>query len=137
MDEENNLKIIYISYIGTDVDGLNVYHFLLSDEPDKVYSEDWGEIPAGNIRNDLLIPDNSQYQYIKELKTDLNLVLAQDNNCFSMQDCRDHVVCLAYEDINGYEEYPEPYRIVIQFGDYIDDIEDMLNERGYDLKFVD
>lgn len=137
MEESNNdLKVVYISYIGMDIDGLNVYHFLLAENDEDVFSEGWDDCPAGNIRNDILIPDRSQYQYVKELKTNINLVLAQDNNCFTMQDCRDGVVALAYEDINGYEEYPEPYRIVIHFGDNLQDVEDMLSERGLTLKYI-
>lgn len=134
--DTSNLKIIYIQHIGKNSEGYNIYHFLLSENDEDTFMEDWAEKPASNIPNDRLIPDESQYEYIKELKTDIILDLMQDNTCFSFQDCRDQIVALAYENLDDAEVYPEPFRVVIHFGDYIDDVERMLAKRDMRMKFV-
>lgn len=139
--EENNnggleLRVIYVVHVGTDSDGLNIYHLLVSEDADNAWGECWEQPPAGNVPGKILMPDVSQYSYIKELKTEISLNLAQDNTCFSMQDCRDGIVALAYEDISSYDDYPEPFRIVIRFGDLIDDVDATLSERGLMTRFV-
>lgn len=135
-ENEDELKVVYIIYVGKNTDGKNIYHFLLSDNTEDTFTEDWAEKPASNIPNDLLLIDEKQYDYIKELKTDIVLDLAQDNSCFSMQDCRDHIIALAYENLDDAETYPEPVRIVIHFGDKIEDIERMLAQRNMLMKNV-
>ena len=83
-----------------------------------------------------LKPDEGQYEYIKQLKTDVQLDLAQYSCCTSLQDCKDRIIALAYENLDEAEEYPEDGRIVIHFGDYIDDVESMLARRDMRMKFV-
>lgn len=83
-----------------------------------------------------LTPEDDMYEYIAELKTDLILDLAQDNCCFSMQDCRDNVVALASENLEEAEEYPEEGRIVIHFGDTVDEVEKMLAKRDILINYI-
>lgn len=134
--DSTDLKVVYVLYVGKNSDGLNLYHFLLSDNTTDTFMEDWAEKPAANIPNDRLLLDDSQYEYVKELKTNITLDLMQDNSCFSFQDCRDQIVALAYESLDEAELYPEPFRIVIHFGDLIDDVERMLAQRDMFMKFV-
>ena len=129
-------KVVYIIYVGKDIDDKNIYQFILSNNPDDVFSEGWGEKPASNIPKSILMIDEDMYEYVKELKTDMMLDLAQDNSCFSMQDARDNIVALAYENIDNYEEYPEEGRIVIHFGESIDEVEKKLAKRNLFLKFI-
>lgn len=132
--DTHDLKIVYIVYMGKDHDNKNVYQFLLAKDESEVWGEDWNEKPAANCR--FLTPTEDMYEYVKELKTDIKLDLAQDNTCVSMQDVRDHVQCLASENLDNYEEYPENGRIVIQFGDILYDIEKLLGKRDLHMKFV-
>lgn len=134
--ETSELKIIYVLYVGKNTDNLNVYHFLLDENSEDVFSEGWNEKPSCNINPEILKPDNEQYEYVKELKTNIKLDLAQDSCCTSMQDCRDHIIALAYENLDDAEEYPDDGRIVIHFGDYIDDVETMLARRDMRMKFI-
>lgn len=129
-------KVVYIIYVGKDVDNKNIYQFILSNNPDDVFSEGWGEKPASNIPKSILMIDEDMYEYVKEVKTDITLDLAQDNSCFSMQDARDNIVALGYENIDNYEEYPEKGRIVIHFGESIDDVEKKFAKRDLYLKFI-
>lgn len=134
--DSTDLKVVYVLYVGKNSDGLNLYHFLLSDNTTDTFMEDWAEKPAANIPNERLLLDDSQYEYVKELKTNITLDLMQDNSCFSFQDCRDQIVALAYESLDEAELYPEPFRIVIHFGDLIDDVERMLAQRDMFMKFI-
>ena len=134
---QDNLKVVFILYVGTDSEGMNIYHFMLSEDDSETFAEGWAEKPSCNENISSLMIDSSMYQYIKELKTTLILDLAQDNCCYSMQDCRDHIVALAYENLDNAEEYPEPCRIVIHFGDYINDVEKMFAQRDLSLKYIE
>lgn len=134
--ETSRLKVVYIVYVGKDTENKNVYHFLLSENSEDTFAEGWNEKPSCNISPDILKPDDSQYEYVKELKTDIKLDLASEGCCTSLQDARDRIIALAYENLDEAEEYPEEGRIVIHFGDYIDDVESMLAKRNMRMKFV-
>lgn len=135
VNEGNLLSVVFVKYLGSDIDGTRIYHFYLSSNPDDVFSEGWGEVPACNVPRTLIDLDTEMYEYTVELKTDIKLDLAQDCCCFSMQDSRDHIVALAFENLDTAEEYPEP-RIIIHFGDYIDDVEKMFAKRDIRLRYV-
>ena len=140
-NEENNmdeikspLKVIYVLYIGKNTDNDNIYHLLITTDSEKTWAEGWENVPAGIIRH--LTPEDDMYEYVAEIKTEIKFNLAQDNTCFSMQDCRDKVIALASEDLSDYEEYPEDGRIVIHFGDLIDDVEKMFAKRDIVMKYI-
>ncbi len=132
--DSNELKVVYVLYIGKDCDNNNIYQFLIANDESEVWAEDWNEKPASNCR--YLTPSDDMYDYVKELKTELVLDLAQDNSCFSMQDCRDNIIPLAYENLDNAEEYPEKGRIVIHFGDSLYDVECLLGKRDLYMKFI-
>lgn len=132
----DNLQVCYITSLGKNYEGLNIYQFFLTENIDDVFCEGWSEKPAANISNDVLMPEKEMFNYVAELRTDLTLDLAQDNGCFSMQDCRDNIIALASENLDFADEYPEAGRIVIHFGDDFEEIEEMLDKRDLKLKFI-
>lgn len=131
--DTSNLSVIYVQKIGQDNDGNYVYEFLISEDPDSVWVENWNEVPVCNEADTR--PSQNDYDYVKELRTDIKLTLGQDNCCVSFMDIKDNIAALAYEDISGYEEYPEP-RLVIQYGDSLDYVEEMLAKRDLYMKYV-
>ena len=134
IDENNTLMVIYVLYVGKNTDDEYIYHLLISNDKEKTWAEGWENKPACVMRD--LTPEDDMYEYIAELKTDLILDLAQDNCCFSMQDCRDNVVALASENLEEVEEYPEEGRIVIHFGDTVDEVEKMLAKRDILINYI-
>ncbi|MCD8209097.1 MAG: hypothetical protein LUD72_14255 [Bacteroidales bacterium] len=134
MSDTEYLRVIYVHFVGVDSDQLNVYHFLLAEDVDDVFGEEWGEKPACNC-NDLM-PEEKYYDYIKELRTDIVLDLAQKNCCFSMQDAKDGIVALASENMDSYDEYPEKGRIIVHYGQSIDDVDFMLAKRDMVSKYI-
>lgn len=133
--EEIN-TVVYVKNLGTEIDGTNIYHLYLSTNPDEVFAEGWGDIPACNVPRKLMDLDDSMYEHVVEVKTNIVLDLAQNCCCFSMQDSRDNIIALAYENLDNAEEYPDP-RIIIHFGDNIDDVETMFAKRDVSMKYLD
>ncbi len=134
IDENLPLMVIYILYVGKNSDNEHIYHLLISNDKEKTWAEGWENKPACVMRD--LTPEDDMYEYIAELKTDLILDLAQDNCCFSMQDCRDGIIALASENLEEAEEYPEEGRIVIHFGDTVDEVEKMLAKRNILINYI-
>ena len=103
------------------------YDFLFSETPDIVWGEDWAEqCPAAcdNMR-----PSEEMIACKRRLATIIPFGLAQKNTCFSMQDCIDGIIALAWEDLSDYEEYPEPLRLIFGFGESFEEVEDKLARR--------
>lgn len=131
---DKELKIIYVLYIGKNADNDNIYHFLISEDSEMAWAEGWENKPACVMRD--LTPEDDMYEYIAEIKTEVKLDLAQNNCCFSMQDCRDKIVALASENLEEAEEYPENGRIVIHFGQSVEEVAKMLAKRDIALEYI-
>lgn len=123
---ENELFLVYVNPIGQDSKGLYQYEFFFSETPEIVWGNDWNV--ACPSACGAILPEESTYSTIKLLKTKMNLFCAQQNSCFSMQDCIDGLICLCAEDISNYEVYPEPYRLVLHFGESYDNVMIRFNE---------
>lgn len=130
---EESPRLIYVRKVG-ETNGVNIYQFLYSDNIDNVWMEQWNEKPACNCR--FLEPEESMYQYVKEIKTEINFNLASQNCCCSFQDCCDDLIALCGENIDSYVEYPEPFRIVLHFGDTMDEVDKILSQRNIISTFV-
>ena len=128
MKNNKNLYLVYIEPIGLNFNNEWEYEFLFSDSPDTVWGEDWAEQCPSAC--DSLRPADSMVSVVKRLSTMIPFSTAQKNSCFSMQDCIDGIIALAWEDISDYDEYPEPFRIVFQFGERIDSVTEKLFQRN-------
>lgn len=133
MNEDKMLYLVFVREVGSDASGLNHYEFFFSPNPEVVWGEDW-EQQCPSACGELL-PDEKTYTEIKTVKCTIKFGLAQENSCFSMQDCIDQCICLCYEDISLLDSYPEPYRIVLLFGEDINSVNQKLN--GRDIFFDD
>lgn len=141
-EHDENLKLLYVNFMGNDLDGRNIYQFLFGtdEQADLFWVEDFDVKPAGIVRN--FFVDDSQYDDVRILKVNkIKLDLAQENTCFSMQDCRDNCVALAYENLDNLDndpdfEYPEDGRLVFHFGMTMLDVEMVLAKRNLQMSFV-
>lgn len=131
--DTSNLYVIYVQEVGKDNDGNYVYEFLISEDPDSVWMDAWNEIPVCNEMD--VKPSEEYYDYVKELRTDIKLSLGQNNCCVSYMDIKDNIAAVAYEDLSEAEEYPEP-RIVILYGDPLNEVEEMLAKRNLIMKYI-
>ena len=122
-----NKYLIYINPIGKNSNDLFEYEFFFSETPDIVWGEDWDNPCPAACENTL--PDPETYSEVKILKTSIPLSCIQNNVCFSLSNCIDGIICLGYEDISEYTEYPEPIRLVFQFAENYDSIIEKLELR--------
>ena len=117
---EDNLYLVYVEPVGLNSHDLFEYEFLFSETPDVVWGEDWAEqcpLACENMR-----PSGDMISVIKRLTTLVPFGVAQRNTCFSMQDCIDGIVALAWEDMSEYDEYPEPLRLIFGFGEKFESV---------------
>ena len=122
MEEElNDVYLCFIRLIGEENDGYYRYEFIFTDNPDEVWGEDWEHKPIGLINNP--IPSDDYLTEIHIVKTKIKLDLIQNDMCFSMQDCLDGIVALAWQNIDELDAYPEDGRIYFMFGESYDDVE--------------
>lgn len=122
MEEElNDVYLGFIRLIGEENDGYYRYELIFTDNPDEFWGDDWEYKPAGLVNT--IIPSDEYITEIHILKTKLKLDLIQDNMCFSMQDCMDGIVALAYENMDSYENYPEDGRLYFMFGETFNEVE--------------
>ena len=122
-----NKYLIYINPIGKNSNDLFEYEFFFSETPDIVWGEDWDNPCPAACENTL--PDPETYSEVKILKTNIPLSCIQNNVCFSLSNCIDGIICLGYEDISEYTEYPQPIRLVFQFAENYDSIIEKLELR--------
>ena len=48
------LSVVYVKHIGAEIDGSNIYHMYISSNPDEVFAEGWGDIPACTVPRKLM-----------------------------------------------------------------------------------
>jgi hypothetical protein len=118
--KDSDLCLGFINFIGTELDGINQYELIFTLYPDEFWGENFNYKPAGICNG--LEPERRYVQKVVRIKTVINLDLIQDSGCFSMQDCMDGIVSLAYQDLAGLDEYPE-YRLYLMFGEKYDEVE--------------
>lgn len=117
----NELYLCFVRFVGSDVDGNNLYELLFTEDKDIFWGDGFEYMPASLVNG--LTPSEGSYSLVKSIKTTLKLSLATESCCHSMQDCIDGIIALAFEDISGYEEFPEEGRLVLHFGESYDDVE--------------
>ena len=115
-------------------DGEYEYDLYFSEKPELAWGTDWNQNCPSACGRDNMRPDEGCYQMIKRLKTDIFFIGIRDNSCFSAQDMTDGIIACMWEDLSGYEEYPEPIRLVFKFGEDIESIKNKLNQRELSLE---
>jgi hypothetical protein len=125
------MKLVYINKIGQNWKGNYIYEFLFSDVVKDIDGEGWDSYPSsGN-------PEPPEGRFIKEtglLSTTLKLDLVQESDSFAMWDAVDGIVAMSWENMEGYDEYPEK-RLFFSFGEDIESVNDKLYEKDMVLNY--
>lgn len=124
----NDVTLCFVRSVGTDIDDNNIYELLFTENSDIFWGEGFEYVPASLVNN--ITPNEGSYSVTKSIKTSLKLCLASESCCYSMQDCIDGIVAIAYEDISTYDEFPDEGRLVLHYGESYDEIERKLGLRG-------
>lgn len=128
-------SLIYVNKLGQNSEDTYTYEFYFSEEPEMVWGMHWDNKPASI--NNITTIEKQNYDFVKILKTTLNFDLPQRNYCFSMQDMKDGIIPVVWENIDGYEEYPDNGRIVFPFGMSQTDVEIKLAKRDLAFEKID
>lgn len=120
-DGENKLYLCFVNLVGQEEDGNYRYEFIFTDNPDEVWGDDFEYKPCSLINNLMVAEEYKTETHI--VKTKIQFDLIQNNGCFGMQDCMDGVVSLCFENIDGYDSYPEDGRLIFMFGETYDEVE--------------
>jgi hypothetical protein len=127
-----NMKLIYVNKVGNDWTGKHIYEFLFSTEIKDVDGDDWDAYPASGRPSP---PAEGFVKRVGRLTTeDLKLNLIQESTESAVWDAVDGVIALAWEDMEGYNEYPEE-RLAFHFGDDIQSVEDKLYSHDLVLEY--
>lgn len=118
IENKEDLKIVFINKIGLTHEGNYEYEILYSLTPDLVWAEDFAEQVPSTCSIDDLLPAIDTYHFVRRGICPFSINLARENSCFSMQDCIDGIIALAWiydEDDNRY--YTLPYGASIEESD--------------------
>ena len=125
------MKLVYINKIGQNWKGNYIYEFLFSDVVEDIDGEGWDSYPSsGN-------PEPPEGRFVKktgQLNTTLKLDLVQESDSFAMWDAVDGIVAMSWENMEGYDEYPEK-RLFFSFGEDIESVNDKLYEKDIVLNY--
>ena len=129
MEEElKDVFLLFVRLIGEENDGYYRYEFMFTDNPDEAWGENWEFKPSCLVNE--LVPSEEYITEVHIVKTKIKFDLIQENCCFGMQDALDGIVAVAYENIDGLDEYPEDGRLVFMFGETLDDVEEKLAKKN-------
>ena len=125
--------LVYVNELGPNYKGDNIYEFIFSDLDD-VWGEDWDAEPASGKP----LPPNVDYikkvGVLKNSEIDLNLI--QNSDFFGVYDAIDGVISLAWERSDSDEILiHKRKRLVFQYGDTVETVENKLYERDIVLKW--
>lgn len=127
------MNLIYINELGPNFRGDNIYEFIFSDVDD-VYGEDWDVEPASGR------PSPPKIDFIKKVgilkNSDIQLDLVQNSDFFCVYDAVDGVISLGWESSDSDEiTIFKKKRLVFQFGESIENVENKLYERDVVLNW--
>ena len=124
--------LIYVNELGPNYKGDNIYEFIFSDTIDNIWGENWESKPSNGYP---LPPDLEFVKKVGALKNDLiTMSVIQNSDYFSMMDCLDGVVALAWENESDYVDFSHKKRLVFLFGDTEESVKDKLYERDIVLE---
>jgi hypothetical protein len=128
-----DLYLVYINSLGVNWRGKNIYEFIFSDNTHEIDDSDceWDTYPASS--GDVKPPKPEVVKAVAVLETNLLFDVIAESDTFSVWDCVDGIVALAFENILEYEQYPSN-RLVFHFGDPVNKVKDILYGRDITIE---
>ena len=126
-----NLYLIYVNRVGKDYKGEFIYEFIFSDSIKNIDGPEWDSSPAAGRPEP---PHKAFNKRVGRLESELHLDVIQNSDTFSIWDSVDGLIALAWENIDGYEVYPE-HRMCFKFGETLKDVDAKLYEKDLILQY--
>ena len=125
--------LVYVNELGPNYRGDNIYEFIFSDLDD-VWGDDWDAEPAAGK------PSPPDVNYVKKVgvlnNSEIQLELIQNSDFFGVYDAVDGVISLAWEKSDTDDILiHKRKRLVFQYGDTVEIVENKLYERDIVLKW--
>ena len=124
--------LIYVNKLGQNYKGENLYEFIFSESLEGVWGESWDSKPANGYPSP---PEIELVTKVGLLKNSLDFEVLQNSDIFSMIDGMDDVIALAWENESESVNFDKQKRLVVRFGDKIEDVKNKLYERDIVLEF--
>lgn len=123
---ENNKSLAYVNLIGKNSEGNYEYDIYFSETPDIVWAENWAEQPSSACEN--MPPGPDTFSEIISIESEYFFSLAQNNDCFSMQDCIDGIISMCWVQDNG------KCILNLHFGESYENVKKKLENIGVAIK---
>ena len=125
--------LIYVNELGPNYKGDNTYEFIFSDSLDEIWGDSWESNPANGYPSP---PDLEFINKVGTLKSnEVTLSVIQKSDYFSMTDCMDDVISLAWENEMDVIDFTIKKRLVFRFGETEQSVKNKLYERDIVLEF--
>ena len=123
----------FIERIGNTEDGRPIYRFDFTYDKDVGWGEYFNVAPAGMMP--ILEPDKNSLSHSGKIIFPKEIDLARNNMCYSMQDCFDGIIALAFSKLDPSDAllYDDGKPFVIHYGELIDDVKNKLLLLGLDF----
>lgn len=125
--QRDRLKLVFVNKIGKNSEDKFEYELYYSYTPEVVWAEDFAEQVPSICSIEDLIPEASTYNAIIRATTETEFKLAQENSCFSMQDCIDGIIKLIWIHDN------DGYYYGLDFGTDIDTADEFFSDYGVEM----
>ena len=122
----NNETLVFVELQGKEED--RIYDLYFSLNSDSAWGDDWNVCPSAIVPN-IKIDDNCCSSVVRIVLPD-NLLLASKNTCFSMQDCIDGVIPLAFPDVIESELIKGEKPLIMRFGAGREEIIENIEKHG-------
>ena len=125
--------LIYVNELGPNYKGDNTYEFIFSNSLDEIWGDSWESNPANGYPSP---PDLEFINKVGTLKSnEVTLSVIQKSDYFSMTDCMDDVISLAWENEMDEIDFTIKKRLVFRFGETEQSVKNKLYERDIVLEF--
>ena len=124
--------LIYVNELGPNYKGEHIYEFIFSEKKVGIWGELWESKPANGYPHP---PDLEHITKVGVFKNDFEFDVIQNSDVFSLTDCMDDVIALAWEKESENIDFDSIKRLVFRFGDTIESVKNKLYERDIVLEF--
>ena len=125
--------LIYVNELGPNYKGDNTYEFIFSNGLEEIWGDSWESNPANGYPSP---PDLNFIDKVGTLKSnEITLSVVQKSDYFSMTDCMDDVISLAWENEIDEIDFTIKKRLVFRFGETEQSVKNKLYERDIVLEF--
>jgi hypothetical protein len=125
--------LIYVNELGPNYKGDNTYEFIFSNSLEEIWGDSWESNPANGYPSP---PDLNFIDRVATLKSnEITLSVIQKSDYFSMTDCMDDVISLAWENEIDEIDFTIKKRLVFRFGETEQSVKNKLYERDIVLEF--